>query len=109
MSNIISCIDSKARFTQSKYEADQNVTIEVFIRSTCLHALHFSYLSVTVNTPNYSSEFAVSEDAGSNPTLLFDSNQIKRFLVEFVPDTQDIGQEIQVSCIYKYDTNLFGE
>lgn len=32
MSNITSCVESKARFTQSQYKADQYVEIEVFIR-----------------------------------------------------------------------------
>lgn len=32
MSNIISCIDCKARFMHNKYEVDQNVTVELFIR-----------------------------------------------------------------------------
>lgn len=105
MNNILSCVDSKARFTQTTYEVDQKVVIEVFIKSTCLNSLLFSYLSVTINTPNYSNEFAVSEGnpqegGNSNPTLLFENNQVKRFLVEFVPDSTDIGQEIQVISVF---------
>lgn len=32
MNNITSCIDSKARFTQCKYQGDQHATVEIFIR-----------------------------------------------------------------------------
>lgn len=32
MSNIASCVSTKARFTKKTYEVDQKVTVEVFIR-----------------------------------------------------------------------------
>lgn len=32
MTNIVSCIDCKGRFTQTKYDVDQNVCVEVYIR-----------------------------------------------------------------------------
>jgi hypothetical protein len=32
MTNITACVESKARFTQLQYKADQHVEIEVFIR-----------------------------------------------------------------------------
>ncbi|PSN35312.1 Trafficking protein particle complex subunit 11 [Blattella germanica] len=75
MSNLTACVESKARFTQAKYKADQPVKIEVFI----------------------SSEFAVCEDA--NPQLLFNCNQVRRYVCQFVPDTQDVGKEIQIGSI----------
>lgn len=94
MNNITSCIESKARFTQSKFEVDSHVTIEVFIRSTCPEELTFTHLKVMVNSPNYSSEFAVVE--GGQTNMCFKSGEVKRFLVEFVPDVQDVGQDVQI-------------
>nr|CAD7408851.1 unnamed protein product [Timema cristinae] len=103
MSNITACVESKARFTQAQYKADQMVHIEVFIRSCCPHPMQFSKLSVTVNNPSYSSEFAVCESTAgphpSNPLLLFEANEVKRFICQFVPDMQDVGKEIQISSI----------
>lgn len=32
MGNIVSCIDSKARFMQNKYQGDHLVIVELFIR-----------------------------------------------------------------------------
>lgn len=56
----------------------------------------FLRLSVTVNTPKYSSEFAVSSGELQNPSLEFKSKEMKRFLIEFMPDSNDIDKEIQV-------------
>ncbi|XP_021915999.1 trafficking protein particle complex subunit 11 isoform X2 [Zootermopsis nevadensis] len=105
MSNITACVESKARFTQPQYKADQYVEIEVFIRSSCPHPLQFSRLSVTVNNPNYSSEFAVCESssqeahASGNPLLLFRCNEVRSYVCRFLPDVQDVGKEIQIGSI----------
>lgn len=32
MTNVAGCVATKARFIKSKYEVDQNVTVEVFIK-----------------------------------------------------------------------------
>lgn len=105
MTNITACVESKARFTQLQYKADQYVEIEVFIRSCCPHPLQFSRLSVTVNSPSYSSEFAVCESsskdahASGNPLLLFNCNEVRRYVCQFLPDVQDVGKEIQIGSI----------
>ncbi|PNF36899.1 Trafficking protein particle complex subunit 11 [Cryptotermes secundus] len=105
MSNITACVESKARFTQPQYKADQYVEIEVFIRSCCPHPLQFSRLSVTVNNPSYSSEFAVCESssqdvhASGNPLLLFHCHEVRRYVCQFLPDVQDVGKEIQIGSI----------
>ncbi|XP_067008734.2 trafficking protein particle complex subunit 11 [Anabrus simplex] len=103
MNGLTACVESKARFTQAQYQADQSVSIEVFIRCSCPQPMQFSRLSVTVNSPSYSSEFLVcrssSSDAASNSMLLFQPNEVKRFVCEFLPDIQDVGKEIQIGSI----------
>ncbi|XP_069669154.1 trafficking protein particle complex subunit 11 [Periplaneta americana] len=105
MSNITACVESKARFTQSHYKADQFVEIEVYIRSCCPHPLQFSRISVTVNNPSYSSEFVVCESkpqegpASDNPLLLFHCNQVRSYVCKFLPVVQDVGKEIQIGSI----------
>ena len=32
MNNLTACVESKARFTQSQYKADEHAEIEIFIR-----------------------------------------------------------------------------
>lgn len=32
LGNMITCIETKARFMQEKYEVDQNITVEVYIK-----------------------------------------------------------------------------
>ncbi|KAJ8940840.1 hypothetical protein NQ318_005286 [Aromia moschata] len=97
MANIITCVETKARFTKSTYEVDQNVTVEVYIRSTCPFPLTFTKVSVTVNTPEYSSEFAVTN--WENVSLNFHSFEVKRFVIEFMADANDINKEIQIGAI----------
>ncbi|CAG9819021.1 unnamed protein product [Phaedon cochleariae] len=97
MGNIVSCIATKGRFMKTAYEVDQNVTIEVYIRSTCPFPLTFSKVSVTVNTQGYSSEFAVTNL--ENISLSFHKDEVKRFLVVFMADSNDINKEIQIGSI----------
>lgn len=104
MSNILSCIECKARFIKNKFEVDNQVNIEIYIKSTCPNILCFSYLSVTINAPNYSSELAitnteVSENSSENPSLFFKCNEVKRFYLKFWPNVEDIGKEIQIGYI----------
>lgn len=42
MSNITACVESKARFTQPQYKADQYVEIEVFIRYSTTNFIEIS-------------------------------------------------------------------
>lgn len=98
MSSIVSCIDCKARFLQAKYEVDQNVVVELYVRNSAPYSLKFQRLAVTVNTPDYSSEFAVSNEL-NNPTLEFRSGEMKRFLVEFQPNPNDVEKEMQIGWV----------
>ncbi|KAJ8917803.1 hypothetical protein NQ315_010709 [Exocentrus adspersus] len=97
VSNIITCVETKARFTKNKYEVDQNVTIEVYIRNTCPFLLTFSSFSVTINTPDYNSEIGATNLEAKS--LHFHSNEVKRFVIEFVPDSNDVNKEIQIGSI----------
>ncbi|KAJ8983242.1 hypothetical protein NQ317_011651 [Molorchus minor] len=97
MANIITCIETKARFTKGAYEVDQNVTVEVFIRSTCPFPLAFSKVSVTINAPEYSSEFAVTNL--EEVSLNFHNFEVKKFIIEFMADTNDVNKDIQIGAI----------
>lgn len=67
-------------------------------RSTCLFPLKFTKIAVVINTPGYSSEFAVGNTTkSSDDKLLFNSNEVKGFLIEFMPDPNDVGKELQVN------------
>lgn len=98
MSNVASCVESKARFTESQSHFDKPVHIEVFVRSACPHPIQFSKLVVTVTTPTMSTELLASplEPTDAHP-LLFEINQIKTFVCQFNPDRLDIGSEIQIT------------
>lgn len=54
---------------------------------------------MTINTPDYSSEYAVSNELLNNPSLEFRSGEVKRFLVEFSPNPSDVEKEIQIGSI----------
>lgn len=44
MTSIVSCIDCKARFLQNKYEVDQNILVEVYIRYQLTYHAIFALL-----------------------------------------------------------------
>lgn len=96
MNNMTACVESKARFTQTQYKADEHVQIEVFVRSCCPHPLQLTRVSLTVNSPSYSSEFAVCDNSSQ---LLFYQNEVRRYVCQFLPDLQDVGKEIQIGAI----------
>lgn len=107
MSSIVSCIDCKARFLQAKYEVDQNVVVELYVRNSAPYSLTFQRLAVTINTPDYSSEFAVSNEL-NNPNLEFKSEEVKCFLVEFTPNPSDVEKEMQISWVNLVMGNVKG-
>lgn len=96
LSNMISCIEAKARFLKAKYEVDQKISIEVFIRCTSPLPLTFSKVSVTVNTPTANSEFAANDCNLEPKSLEFSPGKIKQFLIEFLADSCDLNNDIQV-------------
>ncbi|XP_024945200.1 trafficking protein particle complex subunit 11 [Cephus cinctus] len=98
--NMATFIEVKARFSQPKYTVNTTVTVEVFIRNLYREIMEFSKLSVTVNSPGYSSEFAVT-DANNKP-LIFQSNETKTFLCQFQARQQDVGSEIQIRRVSLY-------
>ena len=91
--NILSCIECKGRFIKNKFEAEENVQIEIFIRSRCIMGIEFTKLSVTMNSANATNEFAVNAD------LFFKTNEVKRFVCEWKPDIRDIGHDVQLAAI----------
>lgn len=106
MSNIVSCIDCKAKFLQTKYEVDQNVLVELYVKNSAPYSVTFQRLAVTINTPDYSSEFAVSNEALNNPNLEFRSGEVKRFLIEYTPDPNDVEKEMQIGWVNLFMGNV---
>ncbi|RZC34292.1 trafficking protein particle complex subunit 11 [Asbolus verrucosus] len=99
LGNIVTCIETKARFVQTHYEVDQNVTVEVYIKCTSPSPLKFSKISVMINTPSYNSEFAVDDSAFDENSLVFHTDQVKKFVIEFMADPSDVNKEIQIGAI----------
>lgn len=100
MSNVASCVESKAKFTESQSHVDKPVGIEVFVRSACPHPIQFSKLLVTVTTPSMSTELPASivGSTDSHP-LHFETNSVKSYICQFTPDHRDVGSEIQITSI----------
>ncbi|KAL3269164.1 hypothetical protein HHI36_008247 [Cryptolaemus montrouzieri] len=96
MASITNCIETKARFLRKTYEVDQKVAVEVYLRNTSPFIMTFSQVSVTINTPVFTSEYAVNN---SSIGLEFTSSEVKKFLIEFYPDPNDILKDIQIGNI----------
>ncbi|KAK5645307.1 hypothetical protein RI129_006607 [Pyrocoelia pectoralis] len=97
MSNILCCIDTKARFTESQYQGDHPVTVEIFVRSACLFPLHLANICCTINSVE--SNMVYTLESVNKPDLLFNNNDVKRFVIEFMPDPNDIEKEIQIGAV----------
>ncbi|KAF5298216.1 hypothetical protein FQA39_LY02640 [Lamprigera yunnana] len=98
MTNILCCFEVKARFMQKQYQGDQSVFVEIFIRSSCPYELQFFNVSTAINTPEYTSEYTI-ENLSEEEDLLFKYNYVKRYLVEFMPDPNDVEKEIQIAAV----------
>lgn len=94
MTKIISCVESKLRFTKPTFEIDQKVSIDIFIKTTCPFPLVFSDISLKVNSPCTSNELFI--DKSEKKSLIFHPNEVKKFVIEFEADPNDINKEIQI-------------
>ena len=70
--------------------------LDIF-RCTSPLPLIFTKVAVTINTPTYNSEYAVDNVNLSSGSLEFNTDEVKRFVIEFMPDSNDVNNEIQVS------------
>lgn len=59
-----------------------------------MKSVQFARLSVCVNSPAVSSEFAMCDSASDK--LQFSPREVKSFLCQITPDPADAGKEIQV-------------
>ncbi|XP_046680192.1 trafficking protein particle complex subunit 11-like [Homalodisca vitripennis] len=96
MTNISTCVDCKARLVQ---ESCTTVDIQVLVRCRFVKPVQFTRLTVCVNSPALSSEFAMCDSASDSPKLLFSPGEVKSFLCQITPDPADAGKEIQIGSI----------
>ncbi|XP_054273779.1 trafficking protein particle complex subunit 11 [Macrosteles quadrilineatus] len=94
VTNISFPVDCKAKLVQ---EVHDSVDIQVLIRCRFVKPVQFSRLSVCVNNPTVSSEFAMCDSSGDQ--LLFQPGEVKNFLCQITPDPADAGKEIQIGSI----------
>uniref|UniRef100_A0A1Y1MLA7 Trafficking protein particle complex subunit 11 n=1 Tax=Photinus pyralis TaxID=7054 RepID=A0A1Y1MLA7_PHOPY len=97
MSNILCCIDTKARFTQSQYQGDQPVTVEILVRSSCIFPLQLANISCTISSGV--SQTVHTMDKAETKDLTFNGNDVKKFVIEFMPDPNDIEKELQIGAV----------
>ncbi|KAI4461539.1 hypothetical protein MML48_5g00002769 [Holotrichia oblita] len=97
MGEMVSSIDCRARFVKTEYEADENVSVEIYLKSLCLFPMHFLRISVTINMAGLNSEYVV--DSGNVNHIVLNSNEIKWFRVTFRPDPINVDKEIQINGI----------
>lgn len=96
MTNIRTCIETKATLTNSTIEIDQNAVVEIYIKSTCPFLLIINRVSVVVHSNSASQEFVVNSESG---ILNFKCNEVKKFVVEFQPNSNDINTQIQIAGV----------
>lgn len=94
--DVDSCIELKACFLKDKYEIDENIVVEVYIRNCSSFPVLFSRATVVINTTESSKN--VDVDIGA-PNFKLASNDIKKFCVTFTPNPEDVDKEIQIGAV----------
>ncbi|KRT81005.1 hypothetical protein AMK59_5444, partial [Oryctes borbonicus] len=97
MGAMVSCVDCKGRFVKNEYEADEDVTVEIYLKSLCLFPINLLRISILINIAGSNSECVVN--SGSNEIITLNSNEAKRFCVTFRPDPSNVDNEIQINGI----------
>nr|XP_034182161.1 trafficking protein particle complex subunit 11 isoform X1 [Osmia lignaria]XP_034182162.1 trafficking protein particle complex subunit 11 isoform X1 [Osmia lignaria]XP_034182163.1 trafficking protein particle complex subunit 11 isoform X1 [Osmia lignaria]XP_034182165.1 trafficking protein particle complex subunit 11 isoform X1 [Osmia lignaria]XP_034182166.1 trafficking protein particle complex subunit 11 isoform X1 [Osmia lignaria] len=95
--NMSSFIEVKARFLQPKYAVNSTIDTEVIIRNSYSGSVEFSKITITISSPGYNSEFAVTDAEQSN--LVFHGKEMKKFLHQFQAPQQNDSSEIRITTI----------
>ncbi|XP_015435876.1 PREDICTED: trafficking protein particle complex subunit 11 [Dufourea novaeangliae] len=101
--NMSSFVEVKARFLQPKYAINSTVSVEVIVRNLYNGIIEFSKVSITIDSPGYSSEFIIADAQSSN--LIFNAKETKKFLYQFQATQTTDGSEIRITTISLYMGN----
>ncbi|CAG9862520.1 unnamed protein product [Phyllotreta striolata] len=104
MYNMIASVSVKARFTKKTYEVNQNVILEIFIRSTCPFPLTLTKVSVTLTLQNQNLEYTVPDL--DEYSFNFHKDEVKKYVIEFLADCKDINKDIHIHSVNIFMGNL---
>nr|XP_022918044.1 trafficking protein particle complex subunit 11 [Onthophagus taurus] len=103
--NVVCAIDVKCRFLNQKYEADNNIVVEIFLKSLCQFPFMITKVALFVKTPGFSSEVVVDQRNTKkfpNGLIILNPNESKKVAVDFYPDPNDVGHEMQITGVHIY-------
>ncbi|XP_052268585.1 trafficking protein particle complex subunit 11-like isoform X2 [Dreissena polymorpha] len=106
MQNIVPCVECKARFTSAAVAADEEVTVEVYIRVRCPFPVRFSKVSLSLNNPMYNQYLevidghgAASEGEGHEGNLYLVPGMPRRYTFSFLPVQEDVGNQLEITGV----------
>lgn len=91
--NISMCLDCKAKFMKPKYQVDENIVVEVYMKSLCAFPFTFPKVYLHLKTVDYKFEV---ESRLVNVVLY--KNEVQKVHIEFLAKMEDIDKDIQVNC-----------
>ncbi|ELT94290.1 hypothetical protein CAPTEDRAFT_179073 [Capitella teleta] len=107
MHNIVPFVECKTQFTQSSFTTNQEITIQVFLRTTCQFPIRFSKLSILLNKQHYHGKCMLNDGNGiTNDNTIAEGGDlylvpgvIKTHSFSFVPDQSDVGQTLEITSV----------
>ncbi|XP_064613188.1 trafficking protein particle complex subunit 11-like [Liolophura sinensis] len=108
MQNIIPFVECKSRFTAESFAADGEISIEVYLRTSCQFPLRFARLSVNFNNQLYNQYCVVtdgqgisaaSEGEGGSADLYLIPGQTKLYTFTFLPVKEDVGGQVEIVAV----------
>ena len=89
-------VECKVRFSNTFFNSNEPIELNVYLRVTCPDPITFSKLYVRFNLPSYN-QSAILDNTGDR--LRLEPNKIHKLTLAFLPNKNDIGRDLEVSSI----------
>ncbi|XP_022103870.1 trafficking protein particle complex subunit 11-like [Acanthaster planci] len=113
MRNLVPFVECKARFTSPRFAADELVSLEVCLRSSCQFPIQFSKLAVQLSNQAYNAQCIITDGRplsyveGVTPTADLESHgnlylmpgKVKQHKFKFAVLPEDVGRKLEISSI----------
>ncbi|XP_071790310.1 trafficking protein particle complex subunit 11-like [Asterias amurensis] len=113
MRNLVPFVECKARFSSLKCTADELITLEVCLRSSCQFPIQFSKLTLQLSNPAYNAQCVVTDGRPlSSPEgvpaiaapeaqgdLYLMPGQVKMHQFQFAVLPEDVGRKLEISSV----------
>ncbi|CAF0724301.1 unnamed protein product [Brachionus calyciflorus] len=95
VNGMVPFVDCKVRFTSTIFNSNEYVELKVYLRTNCVDQIQFDKLYVRFNIPAYN-QYCILQNKDS---LNFEPNKIYELDFKFLPQSSDIGKDLEISSL----------